>query len=926
MATMDKSRGKAPMAVGHVALAKAGTATSAPVGGFLSPYRAAGLVTDTIAPTVQRQGSETFVTTSAGRTFQIFTTAALRLRFVGPALPGRIRALESRGDHTFAAIGREVVVVHRADIVGTLRGHAHPVCFVLWVGDALVTICSGLQLNAWLVTGDQADFDVPVSTASLSPDLTPSAAFHPATYLNKLVVGSEEGPMELWNIRKGRPVHRFKGWGSAVRCLAQSTAVDVAAVGLQSGRVVLHNLRLDQAVLSFRMDGGAITAIAFRTDRLPVMASASDQGHLALWHLEEGRLVSLQAFAHEEAITLAHFLPREPVLLTAGCDNSICMWIFDRPGGGARLLRSRSGHSAPPRVVRFYADPMTGSGQAAAGAADLLSAGADRALRRTSLWVQRRDAELSQGHVIAKARKLGRLTRPSALKLPPIVDMSASRLRERDWPNLVTCHEGHGSAATWHVQRRALTKLNLAPVAGATAGEVTAACASPCGNFAFIGTAAGNVDKFNLQSGLHRASFGAGEGGGHRGAVRGLVVEASQRMLVSAGQDGTVRTWNLANALEVSCLYTGSPVAKLCAAGETDLAAVACDDMSAQVFDLRSASLVRHFGDHESAILDLAFTPDGRALLTTTRRGSLRLFDLPSARLVAWHSLRMAATSVAWSPRGEFLATTHAGCVAICVWANRTIFAGERLEAEVTQPTLLDMPAAAFGNDDDEGDEEEAEDGGVAGHANGGSVSALSTAAALHAEEAAAREALRKSAEKMQLADGLLTLSGVPSAVWKSLVVLDQIKARNKPEEPPEAPPEAPFFLATVPGLEPAFRPPDAPDQGSSKVAPALRKKGSVHGLGSSPALLRYVLDDEASGSFGAAAPPPARAPCCSRASALTARCTACAGLTAEYIRGLKPAEADLQIRLLDDGSGEVRSARPPAEMAACAQSVSVLL
>ena len=30
------------------------------------------------------------------------------------------------------------------------------------------------------------------------------------------------------------------------------------------------------------------------------------------------------------------------------------VWIFDHPDGGGRLLRQRSGHSAPPTYVRYH--------------------------------------------------------------------------------------------------------------------------------------------------------------------------------------------------------------------------------------------------------------------------------------------------------------------------------------------------------------------------------------------------------------------------------------------------------------------------------------------------------------------------------------------------------------------------------------------
>ena len=38
-------------------------------------------------------------------------------------------------------------------------------------------------------------------------------------------------------------------------------------------------------------------------------------------------------------------------------------------------------------------------------------------------------------------------------------------------------------------------------------GEVTAVCVSRCGNFAFVGTAAGCLDRYNMQSGAHRGSY-----------------------------------------------------------------------------------------------------------------------------------------------------------------------------------------------------------------------------------------------------------------------------------------------------------------------------------------------------------------------------------------------------------------------------------
>ena len=93
------------------------------------------------------------------------------------------------------------------------------------------------------------------------------------------------------------------------------------------------------------------TALAFRTDGQPLLVSGSSRGSLHVWHLERRvRLTSMPAAHHNGAIASLHFVRGQPHLLSLGAsDNALKEWTFDRPDGGGRLLRSRSGHSAPPR-------------------------------------------------------------------------------------------------------------------------------------------------------------------------------------------------------------------------------------------------------------------------------------------------------------------------------------------------------------------------------------------------------------------------------------------------------------------------------------------------------------------------------------------------------------------------------------------------
>ena len=92
-----------------------------------------------------------------------------------------------------------------------------------------------------------------------------SSIVHPSTYLNKVLLGSRQGALQLWNIRTNRLIYTFTGWKSPVLCLAQSTAVDIVGVGLENGTVILHNLKFDETLMKFHQEWGPVTALSFRT-------------------------------------------------------------------------------------------------------------------------------------------------------------------------------------------------------------------------------------------------------------------------------------------------------------------------------------------------------------------------------------------------------------------------------------------------------------------------------------------------------------------------------------------------------------------------------------------------------------------------------------------------------------------------------------
>lgn len=45
----------------------------------------------------------------------------------------------------------------------------------------------------------------------------------------------------------------------------KAPAIDVAGIGLENGRIVLHNLKFDETVMSFLQEWGPIRSLTFRT-------------------------------------------------------------------------------------------------------------------------------------------------------------------------------------------------------------------------------------------------------------------------------------------------------------------------------------------------------------------------------------------------------------------------------------------------------------------------------------------------------------------------------------------------------------------------------------------------------------------------------------------------------------------------------------
>jgi U3 small nucleolar RNA-associated protein 21 len=474
------------------------------------------------------------------------------------------------------------------------------------------------------------------------------------------------------------------------------------------------------------------------------MATASISGDIAIWNLQERRLAHIITGAHDDTIHTCFFYNGLPILLTASSDNSIKQWSFDEMDNTPRLLKSRSGHNKPPAMIKFYGD----SGHL------ILSAGQDRNFCSFSVIRDSQNTVLSQGSLENKARKLK--VHVDELKLSQILQFDFNVNKESQWDNVVTCHANDKNARTWSYQRKAIGKHNLPSTDNS---PIKSVCISECGNFAFLGTFKGTIDKYNMQSGLHRGTFK-----GHSNSVTGLCATILNTMVLSVSLDKTLRFWNFADGKSLFVLSLESPVSIIVLSNNNGLAAIASDDMQIRVVDTSSFKVVRIFKGHCNRLTSLAFSNDGKWVISASLDSTIRTWDLATGYMIDAFRVKDIPISISMSPSGEFLASTHVNHVGIFLWANKSQYELVPI-SRVTQVREANMPL--------EVPEEEESDWNVPDQTD------------------------------------LIELSTLAKSTWQNLLNLEDIKKRNKPKEPPKAPEKVPFFMNTVAGTMPVFVQPE---------------------------------------------------------------------------------------------------------------------
>ncbi|KAL7053791.1 hypothetical protein AAHC03_026813 [Spirometra sp. Aus1] len=806
---------------------------------ILRPFHALGLVSSGVPFVIKYKprNKEFNVVVPAGERFNVYRLPNLRLVGISDSLPSDIRAFTSDRFLIYAAADNIVYAFRGLRHVDfCLEGHKSPIVDILaFSDDFLASYDESGTLIVWnLQTRTQIKREeFPIDTFVVS------AMLHPSSYKNKLLLGSLQGPLRLWNFATGRSIYWFKGFDAAVSCLTQSPAKDVCAIGLNDGRIILHNLRYDVSLVAVVQDGGAITSIEFRsvTAGLPTsealqaagiqpmveaeadifLLAGSASGSLVSWKLESDstcRAVNQTEELHLARVVSLFCIPTGAAagaVVSCGADNNLKVSYFDRPDGGLRTAHVRGGHFLPPNQIAFW----TGG---SAGGNLLVSAGSDSQLRIFSTFNDRFDKNLGRAYAPGvPSKKKAKAAARSAWLLPGAKAISLSPSRAYDWDSLAVVHNGRREVTTWNFVRATRGKHFLDPAKfHGRGGEAlrfhkhtiaTALCITQCGNFVVVGYSSGDIIKFNIQSGLEYGAFG--DPTAHETSIVGVHVNNVNRLLVSVGEN-EVMFWNFFDCTPLGDkldFLDSAPIRLSKFHADSDVLGLALSSGEIVLINVLNRQLFRRLPNAVNQLcVDLAISSDGTLLVSAHRGDALiKIWDVVDCKLLDCFRVKKAVTSMAFSPSDDLLATTHVGSLGVYLWDNRATYQRLHLtplpsdyvppteEEAIALPTrslpsVRQLPGEGDEADEDvinlvdsssdeEGEEEEMEVSG---------------------EEKTEARSCYLSPDQLQ--DKLVTLSGLPTSFFKAFLQLDSIKKRNSEAiaVADETKLELPFFLPVI--------------------------------------------------------------------------------------------------------------------------------
>ncbi|CAH8583504.1 unnamed protein product [Heterobilharzia americana] len=257
----------------------------------------------------------------------------------------------------------------------------------------------------------------------------------------------------------------------------------------------------------------------------------------------------------------------------------------------------------------------------------------------------------------------------------------------------------------------------------------------------------------------------------------GLAVNNVNRVTVTVG-GSEVRFWSFNEHKLIGQLDLPSTSLLVRFHADSDVLATALSNAAIILIDVLHRQIIRTFVNSEVQLcVDMDFSYDGRWLVSAHHGDPLiKTWDIVDSKLIDCFRVELPITSIALSRMNEFLATTHANCLGIYLWDNRATYKCLHLQplpidyvpGENRSPVSLPTRVMMTRNTSDEIE-----------------LGMLTEENEFMQQEDTDGPSTEESTEHVyispeQLHGHLLTLSGVPSSYFTTLLNLNFIRERNR--------------------------------------------------------------------------------------------------------------------------------------------------